>query len=404
MLAAALSISSCSSSSSSPKNSPAGSAGGANSQSVKPASGAPIQLGMINQENTPAGSFPEVREGAQAAVSYINASLGGVKGKPLKLTPCITDGSPASGANCSRQLISDNVVAVIGGEDFSTSGSIPPLAKAKIPYVGGIPILPAESTSPISFQFSGGSSGAFSAMDKFIATNLKAKKVSIISTDVPAGQAAANIFGKAILAKVGITDVKIVLTKPDAADFTAAVQQLAANKPDAILVLFSSPGCSRIMQAIGSLGVKAATFYAGSCLTKSEVTAGGAGAEGAYFNSDNMLFSGDDPQVVTWRAQMAKYQSKAVLSAYSQNGFQSVMNLYQALLKGPATPTSASIITTFEAAVDVPSFMGHPYTCNHKIVPGNPAICSSAQRIIQYKGGKFVDTLGAWLDGASLVG
>ncbi len=359
---------------------------------------------MINQENTPAGSFPDVRQGAQAAVSYINNSLGGVNGKPLKLTPCITDASPASGANCSRQLISDKVVAVIGGEDFSTSGSIPPLAAAKVPYVGGIPILPAESTSPISFQFSGGSSGAFSAQDQYIAETLKAKKVNIITTANPAGLAAATTFGASLLAKLGITDVKSVQAAADAADFTAPVQQIAANKPDAIMVLFGSPACSRIMQASGSLGLHIPTFYPGSCLTAAEVKAGGAGADGALFNSDNMLFTGNDPQVVIWRAQMAKYQPKATLSAYSQNGFQSVMNLYEALKKGPATPTSASIIATLSAAVNVPSFMGHPYTCNHKIVAGNPAICSSAQRIIQYKNGTFTDILNTWVDGAHLVG
>ena len=406
MSGAVLLLSSCSSSggsgSATSGAATTGSAGG--SSSVAPASGTPIQLGMINQENTPAGSYPDVRQGALAAVSYINDSLGGMKGRPLKLTPCITDASPASGANCSRQLIGDKVVAVIGGEDFSTSGSIPPLAKAKIPYVGGIPILPDESTSPISYQFSGGSSGAFSAQDQYIAETLKAKKVNIITTANPAGLAAATTFGAKILAKLGVTDVKSVQAAADAADFTAPVQQIATNQPDAIIVLFGSPGCSRIMQARGSLGITASTFYPGSCLTASEVKAGGAGADGAYFNSDNMLFSGDDPQVVIWRAQMAKYQPSAVLSAYSQNGFQSVMNLWAAMKKGPADPTSASIISTLESSVNVPSFMGHPYTCNHKIVPGNPAICSSAQRIIQYKDGKFVDIENKWVDGAKLVG
>jgi branched-chain amino acid transport system substrate-binding protein len=80
------------------------------------------------------------------------------------------------------------------------------------------------------------------------------------------------------------------------------------------------------------------------------------------------------------------------------------MNLYEAMKKGPADPTPASIISTLESSVNVPSFMGHPYTCNHKIVPGNPAICSAAQRIIQYKDGKFTDIAGKWVDGASLVG
>lgn len=404
---AMLLLSACSSSGggSSPSSASAAPSGGAGgSGTAAPATGSPIQLGMINQENTPAGSFPDVRQGALAAASYINDSLGGLNGHPLRITPCITDASPASGANCSRKLIGDKVVAVVGGEDFSTSGSIPPLTKAKIPYVGGIPILPAESTSPVSFQFSGGSSAAFSAQDDYLVKTLHVKSINIITTANPAGLAAATTFGSAILKKLGVTDVKSVQAAADAADFTAPVQQIAANKPDGIIVLFASPGCSRIMQARGSLGVTSTTFYPGSCLTSAEVKAGGAGANDAYFNSDNMLFSGDDPQVVTWRAQMAKYQSSATLSAYSQNGFQSVMNLWAAMKKGPATPTPASIISTLESSVNVPSFMGHPYTCNHKIVPGAPAICSSAQRIIQYKDGKFVDVLNKWVDGAKLVG
>lgn len=378
--------------------------GGGASSAAKAASGSPIQLGMINQENTAAGSFPDVRQGALAAASYINNSLGGLKGHPLKISPCITDASPASGANCSRKLIGEHVVAVIGGEDFSTSGSIPPLAAAKVPYVGGIPILPAESTSPISFQFSGGSAAAFSAQNLYLVKYLHVKSVNIITTANPAGLAAATTFGADILKKLGVTNVKTVQAAADAADFTAPVQQIAANNPDAIMVLFGSPACSRIMQAIGSLGVKSTTFYPGSCLTQKEVTAGGNGADGAYFNSDNMLFDGNDPQVVTWRDQMKKYQPSATLSAYSQNGFQSVMNLWESMKKISGTPTPATIIANLRASVNVPSFMGHPYTCNGKVIPSQPAICSAGQRIIQYKGGKFTDVLNKWIDGAYLAG
>ncbi len=344
---------------------------------AKAASGSPIQLGMINQENTAAGSFPDVRQGALAAASYINNSLGGLNGHPLKISPCITDASPASGANCSRKLIGEHVVAVIGGEDFSTSGSIPPLAAAKVPYVGGIPILPAESTSPISFQFSGGSAAAFSAQNLYLVKYLHVKSVNIITTANPAGLAAATTFGADILKKLGVTDVKTVQAAADAADFTAPVQQIAANNPDAIMVLFGSPACSRIMQAIGSLGVKSTTFYPGSCLTQKEVTAGGNGADGAYFNSDNMLFDGNDPQVVTWRDQMKKYQPSATLSAYSQNGFQSVMNLWESMKKISGTPTPATIISNASRVGQRAQLHGPPV---HVQRQGDPEPAGDLQR------------------------
>ena len=38
----------------------------------------PVRIGLLNQENDPVGSFPEIRLGLEAAVGYINAELGGI--------------------------------------------------------------------------------------------------------------------------------------------------------------------------------------------------------------------------------------------------------------------------------------------------------------------------------------
>jgi len=107
-LAAALILSSCSSGKSSGDDSTGSGSAGSR------ASGTPISIGMINQENTAAGSFPEMRESLQASFSYINNDLGGVNGHPLKLTACITDATAASSANCAREMVSDKVAAGAG--------------------------------------------------------------------------------------------------------------------------------------------------------------------------------------------------------------------------------------------------------------------------------------------------
>jgi ABC-type branched-subunit amino acid transport system substrate-binding protein len=84
-----------------------------------------------------------------------------------------------------------------------------------------------------------------------------------------------------------------------------------ANNPDAIMILFAAQGCSRAMQAKQSLGVKAAMFYPGSCMDKSVLAAGGAGADGAFFNSETRLFSDfSSKEVVLYRAKLAKYAGK----------------------------------------------------------------------------------------------
>ena len=57
------------------------------------ATGAPVVVGFVNQENAPAGSFPELRLGAQAALRYVNEELGGAGGRPIQLATCATAGS-----------------------------------------------------------------------------------------------------------------------------------------------------------------------------------------------------------------------------------------------------------------------------------------------------------------------
>ncbi|MCZ7526653.1 MAG: ABC transporter substrate-binding protein [Acidimicrobiia bacterium] len=119
------------------------------------ASGEPIVIGMINQEDTPAGSFPEIREAAQAAVEYVNQELGGVGGRPLALEVCATVGTPESAAQCANELVEKGVLLVAGGLDYGTEASLPVLEQAGIPYIGGVPLLMPEFRSPVSFQFQG---------------------------------------------------------------------------------------------------------------------------------------------------------------------------------------------------------------------------------------------------------
>ncbi len=63
----------------------------------------PIKIGMINQEDTPIGSFPEVRFAAEAAINWINAELGGVDGHPLEFHWCITRSAPNSPRSAPRK-------------------------------------------------------------------------------------------------------------------------------------------------------------------------------------------------------------------------------------------------------------------------------------------------------------
>ena len=94
---------------------------GAAPRGANPATGPPIVVGMINQEDAPVGSFPEVRRSAEAAVRYVNEELGGVDGRPLRLETCTTRGTPESSQACADQLVGKQPVAVLGGVDLGAA-------------------------------------------------------------------------------------------------------------------------------------------------------------------------------------------------------------------------------------------------------------------------------------------
>jgi branched-chain amino acid transport system substrate-binding protein len=356
-----------------------------------------IVLGMINQEDAPVGSFPEVREAAQAAAAHVNDDLGGVNGHPLRLEVCRTTGTPESSAACANSLLAKQPVAVLGGVDLGAAASLPVFEKAGIPYVGGTPALGEELTSSAAWMTAGGVVADLLGEADYALGTLKVKKVGALYVDLPGVLTTVIGAAEIVLRAKGVTDVKLVAAKADAADFAPSVKAATAGNPDAVIVLFPAQTCARIMSAARSLNVKARMFYPSACASQAVVDAAGPAAENAYFASAYLPFDDPSPQVATWKAE-AKVSKP---SALSQAGFSVAMNVYDLLKDGTDTP--AALTAKLRAAVDHSGYMAHPYTCDRKQVPLMSAVCNPNVRLLQYKGGRFVDVTGNWVSGAELV-
>ncbi len=107
----------------------------------------------------------------------------------------------------------------------------------------------------------------------------------------------------------------------------------------------------------------------------------------------------DDPSldVATWKAE-AKVSKP---SALSQAGFAVVMDVFSLLKDGAETP--GAVITELRATQQRPGYMTHPYTCDRRQVSLLPAVCNANVRLLQYRGGRFADLTGTWVNGAELV-
>jgi branched-chain amino acid transport system substrate-binding protein len=374
-------------------------------------SGEPVVVGFVNLEGAPVGSIPELRVGAEAALQYINAELNGLGGRPLEFDVCITNGSPESSTACANQMVERRVVAVLGGVDLGSAASLPILTAAGIPYIGMTPLLPADFTTDGAFTLDPGGLGT-AANAAYAADELGAERVAVLHDDSPQGKQLAEAFVKPVLLKRGIRadSVELVAEKQDAADLSPAVAAATRTNPDAVIVVFPPPACSRIMQAVGALGVDAHMLYIGRCGGPSALAAGGAGAEGAYFFSSirNVDAHRRNRDVRLYSEKIEQFGGPDVdpASYDTARAFATVMTFYQRLATlEPDTITPASVTAAFRAAVDAPAFMGSPYTCDgRQSLPGFVSVCNTRVRIYQFSEGRYRDASGGWISAGAALG
>jgi branched-chain amino acid transport system substrate-binding protein len=365
--------------------------------------GEPIVLGFINQEDTPAGSFPEVRLGAAAAVDYINAELGGVDGRPIELVTCKTQGTPESTQTCANRLVESDPVLVLVGEDFQMGSAYPIFEQAGLPVAGLLPVTPADFTSTIAHFFSGGSIASMLAIDKFVAEELEAERVAIIYQDDAAGTAALPL----VTGPLDALGVQHSATgeKADAADFTPAVVAATDGDPDALVVLLGPQGCVGVMKARQSLGLELPIVTTGACYAEDVLASVGDAAHNTYFTGGADLDRPEDnPDVAIYREKLEQYASGTDYRGLATAGFSTVMTTYEVLAGlGPDAMDPASIAQALRDTQDGHLFLGDTWTCGTMAI--FPAICSTGVTIFRYDEHGRTDVAGgAPFDGSELLG
>src|ERR1700677_2439215 len=378
-----------SSSTSSTTGTPAASSTAAASSSVfgtpKKATGSPYVFGMINDE-TGAVTFPEARQGAIAAVNYVNNYLDGINGHPIQIDECTGDGTPATAARCANQLVADHPMAILGAADVGGPASIPIYAHANLAYLRRIPFTPVPETAPTSIQFWSVSVGDNAAAAVYAGKTLGVKSVALVYF--------SNAQGESILPQItpvfkaaGVTTVKDIPLSPTSPD--PSPQAALVESSGAQLAYVDVPnGCGNVLKALKSVGFSGKIMGIDPCSAPPVIAAAAGGAEGMYIASPFMLQSGTSQQAQLFEGAMKKWAAPGTLiDSISTAGFATVMNVQQVLSTISGTPTTASILAAFRSGTH-PNFLSHAYTCNGQALKGAAAICNDYYLMNQIQGGK----------------
>jgi branched-chain amino acid transport system substrate-binding protein len=339
---------------------------------------------MINDE-TGAVTFPEARQGAIAAVDYVNNYLDGINGHPIQIDECTGDGTPATAARCANQLVAAHPIAILGAADVGGPASIPIYAHANLAYLGGIPFTPVPETASNSIQFWSVSVGDNAAAAVYAGKTLGVKSVALVYF--------SNAQGESILPQItptfkaaGVTtikDIPLSPTSPDPSPQAALIESSGAQ-----LAYVDVPnGCGNVLKALKSVGYSGKIIGIDPCGAPPVLAAAAGGANGMYIASPFMLQSGSSPQAQLFEAAMKKWAAPGTLiDSISTAGFATVMNVQQVLSTISGTPTTTSILAAFKTGTHQ-NFLSHPYTCNGQAMKGATAICNDYYLMNQVENG-----------------
>ena len=364
-----------------------------------PATGDPFVIGMVNTEGTPGLDFPDIRKFALGSADYLNQH-GGFAGRPIKLETCIAKGSPETSQACAQELAGKKVQFVLLGLDLFPDYKT--YKAASIPVIGTLPILPGDYTAEALF-LTGGNATSTAAM-AVVATDPKfrgAKTVGIVSSDNAGANATAASL-EAALKVAGVTP-KIVKGGDNETDagYQGLMREIAKDKPDVIISLYSDAGCIGTIRGRAALGIQIPVITTSICASKDVIDAVGDDALG-------WTFAGIQTEVDTPEAKVLRQvgapilkipEAKVTASSLGLGGlgFLGVMSLAQYAGKLSAagkTVTGASLYDYLKATKGLTLFGGQtPIECGAS--PKYPSICSFVFPFAEYnKGGKITTIKG----------
>jgi|SRR5215471_2209958 len=353
------------------------------------ATGSPIVFGAINLETQQSANFPEVRQAANAMVSYLNAYRGGLDGHPIKIDWCITDGTPSVSSSCATKLIADHPVAILGASDLAGAAPLTLFANAQLDVIGGTNFTPPQSTAANSLIFTDVAS--FSNIENALwaasVAGGKNKKVAVIAEGDTQGEFQANATWTPAIKSAG-DQVKVFPAPPTQADLTSVVESAISWGADSIGL--ESPGqCVALLTGLKGAGWTGPVTSIDPCSAPPVIKASAGAAEGMYFMGSLQLLNSGTADANLAAAILKKYAPANIpVDSPAEEELSTLMNIWTTFHTTPVNKlTSSYMLQTLKSGSNHANFLSQPYTCDGTAIPAYPDVCNAKYYLYQIKNG-----------------
>ena len=339
------------------------------------ATGEPIAVGFVNSEGG-AFSVPELRVGNEVAEDYINSHLAGVKGRPLQVTRCATDGSPEASIDCANEFVEAGVVAVVEGTDLGGDAMLPLLTDAGIPLVGHVQFGPARMFDENATYF-GAAALAYGAAALQFYADEGAESVTWFLPDEPTSHAFTDASLEPTSEQLGI-DYTTVYYDAASPNWAVLAATAVSENPDVSgSIAATDAQCAEMIGALRDAGYQG-RILAASCVGLHDAL--GADAVGVDTDADHWNPGDLDSALPAKQAELEEYG--AVMRDAGQEdlipgnaiiSFADLINLTRimATIEGPVD--GASVAGALGATTGFDSYAGPTISCDGTVLPGNSA-------------------------------
>ena len=211
--------------------------GGAANKSISP-----IQVGFVNQQGGAVVIGANATNGAELAIAYANAQLGGIDGHPIKLDTCFIASSEAEGTTCGQKFLATKGLSVIDEGAVATGiQSLYRTLGGARPVIAGVAITPVDPVQKYAAILFGDGIHVLAPYATYAKDVLHAKTVADIYENEPglAPDAQAQI---AALKEDGIT-VTSAGYPPTETDVITPLTTAKAASADMVIVNTDANGC-----------------------------------------------------------------------------------------------------------------------------------------------------------------
>jgi branched-chain amino acid transport system substrate-binding protein len=359
----------------------------------------PVTIGWVNQQGGQQQIGPLATNGAQIAVKYINAELGGINGHPLVLKTCFIRSAEEEGTTCGQQFLANKSISVIdegavaiGDQSFqSTIG-------ATKPVLVGVAVTPIDAAKPSNIVLFGDATHVLGPFGTYAQQVLHAKTAALVYPNIAGITQGATAIADG-LQKVGVK-VKKVGYDESQTDLIGPLTSAGATSADMVIPYSDSSGCVNLAKGLKQLGITDTKKIVSAPLCLNGLVAAGLGGDfpiWTYAIASSLYGDPTDPGMPAYMKVMAKYGTPAVAPdpwvIVSFGQLLTTARFLNELGYGHITPQA---VLQKAKAFKGPVALGAPSLDCGKY-PTAPGICNDRTQFFLYKGKHaFVKTAG-WL-------